>query len=1470
MSGSRDSSAYGRFDELAEEFAARCRRGERPSLEEYVDRLPEMADEIREMFLALVEVERAQGDARDEALKHESGRPRLKELGDYRLMREIGRGGMGVVYEAEQVSLGRRVALKVLPGHVVGNLQAIERFRREAKAAARLHHTNIVPVFDVGQEGDVAFYAMQFIQGQGLDQVIAELARQSGPDRNAGPSEHGPAGSPRSVGPTQSLAIAPAIGLQSQKLAAVAQSLLSGRLGTEEATSSHGAASATTAGTRTEQFDQDATVDSQPRNAGPSFPALASNAAVSSAAVLPGGTVVSSVDSSNRRLPYFRSVAQIGRQAAQGLEYAHSRRIIHRDIKPSNLLLDTAGVVWIADFGLAKADEDGLTATGDILGTLRYMAPERFRGEGDARADVYALGLTLYELMTLRPAYESSDRLKLIEQIKTDEPQRPRSIDRHIPRDLETIVLKAIEKEAVSRYPSAEAMAEDLRRFLADEPIRARQVSTSERYWRWARRNPGVALLLAAVAASLVLGMAGTSYYAIQAGKREQEALANARIAHQEKARSDLRSYAAESTLAQKDWQEGELASLQQRLDLLVPHGPDAPDLRGFEWYHLQRLCRLDMQTLPGYSAPVRCVALSPNGKLLASASGNYGRPGEVKVWDLATGRELFCLRGHNDLVSCVAFSPDSRRLASANGGVRTPGEIQFWDAAAGRALIRVPAHATPVRGLAFSPDGLQLASVGGGFDSNGAYLPGEVKVWDAAGGRQLLRISGNEAADWPSASSAVAFSPAVAEPRRRLAFADGHTVRVCDATTGKELVHVGTHPNLVNSVAYSPNGRLLASGSVDGVVNVWDAESGKQTAVFHHADGISGLAFGPDCRQLAAAAGNSVVKIWDVTNKHEAVVLRGHRDTVASVAFSPDGWRLASGSGDGTVKLWDPTAAAEAVTLTGHFGAVNDLAFDSEGKRLALASSYPYLRVLDTTTGFVVFASPGHCATVLGVAFSFDDRRLASCGEDRTVRVWDATNGVEIFCFRGHTAPIRAVAFSPDGRRLASVSRESSRGGRPVPGEIMIWDLITGQRVMTLPGRPEPGGDLESASITFSPDGKCLATSEGRTVRVWKAATGQEILTMPGVERIVTRIAYSPDGLRLAVASQDGSVKVWDAVTGEACLAVRGRSTFVRGFAYSPDGRRLVTAAGGTNKGGERLSSEVKLWDALTGQEILTLRGATAQGPRVAFDRSGRRLAASGDGFVTIWEGVPLDAELAEDRRAASLVKFLFAQSPAPEAVSARVRDYATSDAVRRRALALVEPFRRNEVGQAAEQQVRSLFAKALFRSEVLAHLRDDPLLSEPVRQEAVALAERFVEVPFILNRESRAIAGRPGAEPSAYRLALQRSELACRLMPFEGSYLTTLAMAQFRLGKYQEALTTLTRADELNQETNGGPLPADLAFLAMSRYKLGETARAQASLTEMRATLEKPNWARNEEAQRLSKEAEALLEGHAVQPTK
>jgi WD40 repeat protein/serine/threonine protein kinase len=1168
-----------------------------------------------------------------------------------------------------------------------------------------------------------------------------------------------------------------------------------------------------------------------------------------------------------------RDAAGLVERIAQAVAYAHDHGIIHRDLKPANILLDKDGNPKISDFGLAKKVAGGshLTMAGQIMGTPSYMAPEQAAGQTEEvgpAADIHALGAILYCLLTGRPPFDSVDTLETLRQVKEREPVPPGRRNSAVKRDLETICLKCLQKDPRKRYASASLLAKDLGRFLAGRPILARPVGRAEQVWRWCRRNPWVASLLAAVAASLSIGLATTTYYWRQASKREEDALANAQRADNERVRSDRRWYAAELNLAQKAWQEAQIAACQQRLAAFEPQGPESQDLRGFEWYYLQHLCRLDMATLPGHSAPVRCVAFSPGGKLLACGSGSYGQPGEVKVWDMATGQERLCLRGHNDLVSCVVFSPDGRRLASANGGVFTPGEIKIWDLVDGRVLRGIPAHSMPVRGLAVSADGRQIASFGGGSTQTGISLPGEVKIWDAAEGRQLLCIPlpRNNAAVWTTFFGALAFSPIAVEPQRRLAYADGYEVRVCDHTTGKELLRLGKHANVVNSVAYSPDGRHLASSSSDGV-KVWD-ETGKETLTFPHADGVLGLAFSPDGQRLATAAGNNVVKVWDLATGNEALVLRGHKDTVASVAFSPDGWRLASGGSEGAVKIWDATTPAEAFIADGDFGTINDVAFNPDGRRLAIVDSYRAVRILDTTTSLEVLTKYAHAASILGVAYSPDGRLLASAGKDRTVRVWDAATGEEVFCLRGHTAPIQGLAFSAESQRLASISRGVASTGRPIPGEAVIWDLRSGRAVLTLPGRTELGTHSELAHVTFSPGGERLATSENRTVRVWNADTGQEVLTLPSVEGFVTCLAYSPDGSQLAAASLGGAVKVWDMVTGETRLALRGHAGTVRGLTYSPDGRRLVTAAGGTSKGGERLDSEVKFWDALTGQEILTLHGAPAQVPHVTFDRAGRRLAVSGDSVVTIWKG--LDTELAEPRQAASLVKSLLGRSSACEAISARLRDFPVCEAVRQQAIALAQPFWRNRVRQEAEPLVRSLFNKPLFRSEVLTQIRADPVLGESVRQEALELAERFVENPDMLNRASRAVASRTGGNPSAYRLAAEQAEIACRLMPFEGSYHTTLGMAQYRLGKYQEALATLMHADELNRTAEGSSVPADLAFLAMNRYQLRDGDRARVNLKHLRESMQQANWARNAEAQGFLKEAESLLTEPALPPAK
>ena len=463
---------------LAEEFLGRQRRGERPSLEDYCRRHPELADEIRDLFPVLIRMEDLRSDGPDDATGDVAVRAatRLERLGDYRILREVGRGGMGVVYEAEQESLGRRVALKVLPEAALADAQQVLRFQREARAAARLHHTNIVPVFGVGRDDGHHYYVMQFIPGMGLDAVLEELRRLR---RGAGSSPAGRPVSPGSVG-----------------AAAVAEAILTGRF---SRTDPEIAEPVPNGATVTAAVTMDHPPGAPPAPAAPSVS-------------LPGASADSLARSDPDRT-FFRSVARIGLQVAEALEYANRQGVLHRDVKPSNLLLDPKGNVWVADFGLAKAaDTEDITHSGDIIGTVRYMAPERFAGQCDARSDVYALGLTLYELLALRPAFEASDRHELMRRVMSEEPERLRGLVPHLPRDLETIVEKAIDRDPARRYPTAAALAEDLQRFLDDKPIKARRVTAAEQAWRWARRNPAVASLAAGLLLALVAGLAGVTW----------------------------------------------------------------------------------------------------------------------------------------------------------------------------------------------------------------------------------------------------------------------------------------------------------------------------------------------------------------------------------------------------------------------------------------------------------------------------------------------------------------------------------------------------------------------------------------------------------------------------------------------------------------------------------------------------------------------------------------------------------------------------------------------------------------------------------------------------------------------------------------------------------------------------------------------------------------------------------------------
>jgi serine/threonine protein kinase len=495
-------------DILADEFSERLRQGENPSITEYVQRRPDLEADIRDLFPTIAMMEQfSKKQQVDTQLSQVSARldaERLKQLGDFRVIREVGRGGMGVVYAAEQQSLKRFVALKVLAPSITGSENELRRFKREAEAAARLHHTNIVPVFGTGESDGLHFIVMQLVDGvplnEAIDSVRTDASSTVRPARTKvdSDSDSSDADAPSSDSFTPDMAASALMtGLAQRPTAASIAAALKSSSTTREPRTKNSLAAPSTATYR------------GPTDSGDALSGTILSGSLQTPPAEPHRKVTRNL---GRR--YWNSVAGIAAEIADALAYAHDQGVVHRDVKPSNLLFDRAGGVWITDFGLARhEDQEAVTRTGDIIGTLRYMAPEQCSGTGDTRSDIYSLGLTLYELVTLQPAFPESRHAILIRQKHDGTFPKPRSLDRSIPRDLETITLKACSTDPAHRYQTAAEFAADLRSFIDDRPVRARQITPVERLWRWSRRNPTMAALsglslslLIAVAAVFAIG----------------------------------------------------------------------------------------------------------------------------------------------------------------------------------------------------------------------------------------------------------------------------------------------------------------------------------------------------------------------------------------------------------------------------------------------------------------------------------------------------------------------------------------------------------------------------------------------------------------------------------------------------------------------------------------------------------------------------------------------------------------------------------------------------------------------------------------------------------------------------------------------------------------------------------------------------------------------------------------------------
>jgi WD40 repeat protein len=1063
------------------EFLLREARGETPDVEEYVRRFPAHATRLRQQLqlhraLAFSASQSDSSSVCGDATSGDgtpvaatsvpaSAEADWPQVPGYEILGELGRGGMGVVYQARQVGLNRLVALKMLRLGEDASPDQLARFAREAEAVAQLQHAHIVQIHEVGCQDGRPYFALEYMDGGTLDKKLA--------------------GKPQPA----------------------------------------------------------------------------------------------------------RLAAQLVETLARAMHTAHQHHIVHRDLKPANVLLSGGAdtpleqcTPKITDFGLAKRlDVDlGQTQSGVVMGTPAYMAPEQARGnskEVGPAADVYALGAILYELLTGRPPFQGETALDTLQQVTTADPVPPRRLQPKVPRDLETVCLKCLEKESRRRYDSAEALAEDLRRFLAGAAIRARPVPAWERGWKWGRRRPAAAALIGTGALAVLGLVAGGVLFGTYERRRAEEFEGLRRDA-------DERTKEAQNRLAENYLERG-LALCEQGkeahgvfwlhralqatradnpdleqtirgnlggwsrqfhpLRAILPHrgaipatafGPDGQLLLTGSSDRTARLWRVGTGEPVGpplrHDGVVRAVAFGPDGQTVLTGSEDW----TARLWRVDTGQPRGPPLRHEGAVLSVAFSPDGQLVLTGSHD-RT---ARLWQTATGKPLGPPLRHQGPVRAVAFNPDG-QIVLTGSEDQM--------ARLWRVSTGEPRGPPLRHQGRVW-----AAAFSP---DGQLALTSCDDWTARLWQVDTGQPVGLPLRHDGAVRAVAFSPDGQLVLTGGDDRTARLWQAATGKPLGLpLRHGEWVRAVAFSPDGRTVLTGSLDRTARLWQVNSGRPVRWSLPRQEWVSAVAYSPDGKLVLTGCNDRTARLWQADTGQPRGSPLRHPEEVLAAAFSPDGQLVLTGCADRTARLWRADTGEPVGSPLRHDGAVRAAAFSPDGKLVLTGCDDRTARLWQVGTDRPLGPPLRHDEVVLSVALSPDGQTaLTGCGDRTAR----------LWRVDTGQ-----PRGPPLRHDGIVLSVAFSPDGQLALTgSDDRTARLWRADTGEPWGPSFYHQDAVRAVAFSLDGKTVLTGSHDRTARLWQAATGKPLGPPLHHQNMVWAVAFSPDGRTVLTGSSG---------GAVQLWE--------------------------------------------------------------------------------------------------------------------------------------------------------------------------------------------------------------------------------------------------------------------------------------------------